>query len=53
MKWFEYIIIVVAIGLFLLPFILQIIKKKKGKPSCSCGCSECSRCDCCSKKLMK
>ena len=28
MKWFEYIIMIVAIGLVFLPFILKIVKKK-------------------------
>ena len=36
MKWFEYIIMIVAIGLVFLPFILKIVNKKKGKPGCSC-----------------
>ena len=34
MKWFEPIIIIVAIGLVLLPIFLQIKNKKKGKSSC-------------------
>ena len=29
MKWFEYIIMIVAIGLVFLPFILKIVNKKK------------------------
>lgn len=53
MKWFEYIIMIVAIGLVILPVVLQIVKKKKGKPTCSCGCSECSNCACCAKKIVK
>ncbi|MFR7880646.1 MAG: hypothetical protein ACLU5J_03585 [Christensenellales bacterium] len=29
MKWFEYIILIVAIGLVLLPFILKYSNKKR------------------------
>ncbi len=42
MKWFEYIIIIVAIGLVLLPFIINYKNRKQGKTSCGCKCSECS-----------
>lgn len=49
MKWFEPIIAIIAIGLVILPFILKIINKKRGKPSCSCGCD----CQSCSKDCMK
>ena len=45
MKWFEYIILIVAIGLVLLPFILKYSNKKKGKSSCGCECSSCGK-DC-------
>ena len=31
MKWYEYIILIVAIGLVVLPFILKYFNKKKGK----------------------
>ena len=33
MEWFEYIIIVVAVSLVLLPIVLRIINKKRGKSS--------------------
>lgn len=29
MKWYEYIILIVAIGLVVLPFILKYFNKKK------------------------
>lgn len=48
MKWFEYIIMIAAIGLVFLPFILKFINKRKGKPSCSLGCCCCpNRNSCC------
>ena len=43
MKWFEPIIIIVAILLVVLPFAHEIKKTIKGKTSCSCGCKECSK----------
>lgn len=49
MEWFEYIIIVVAVGLVLLPIALKIINKKRGKSSCASGCCCCPhREGCCS-----
>ncbi|MFR5892214.1 MAG: FeoB-associated Cys-rich membrane protein [Bacilli bacterium] len=44
MKWYEYIILIVAIGLVVLPFILKYFNKK-GKTSCGCECSSCGK-DC-------
>lgn len=49
MKWYEYIIAIVAIGLVILPIILNTRRKKKGKSSCGCGCESCSK-DCPLKK---
>ena len=43
MKWFEPIIAIVAIFLVVFPIILSIRNKRKGKSSCGCGCSECSK----------
>ena len=53
MKWFEYIIIIVAIGLVFLPFILKIVNKKKGKPCCSSGCCCCPHRESCCKVVKK
>ena len=39
MKWYEYIILIVAIGLVVLPFILKYFNKKKGKKSSGGGFS--------------
>lgn len=47
MKWFEPIIIIVAILLVVLPFAYEIKKVIKGKGACSCGCSECKKKDKC------
>ena len=49
MKWFEPLIALAAIALVVLPFILKIIAKKKGKSTCSCGCD----CASCNKDCMK
>lgn len=43
MKWFEPIIAIIAVFLVILPIILKIRNKKKGKSSCGCGCNECSK----------
>ena len=47
MEWFEYIIMFLAIGLVILPFVLNKKNKKKGKCSCGgdCGCCHISE-DC-------
>ena len=50
MKWFEYIIMIVAI---FLPFILKIVNKKKGKPGCSSGCCCCPHRESCCKVVKK
>ncbi len=42
MKWYEYIIMIIAIGLVILPFVLNHLNKKKGKSTCGCGCDKCS-----------
>lgn len=41
MEWFEYIIIIIAIGLVVLPIFLSIKNKKKGKSSCCGSCNSC------------
>ena len=33
MKWYEYIILIVAIGLVVLHYIIKYFNKKKGKTS--------------------
>lgn len=53
MKWFEPIIIIVAVGLVILPIILKIVNKKKGKSTCSCGCAYCTHSGCCTKTIEK
>lgn len=47
MQWFEYIIIVVAVFLVILPIILKIRAKKTGKGTCSCECCSKSQCASC------
>lgn len=51
MKFWEYILIVVMVGLVFLPFILNYINKKKGKPTCSSGCCCCPQKDKCCKAM--
>lgn len=41
MSFLEYLLIVIMVGLVFLPFILNYINKKKGKPTCSSGCCCC------------
>lgn len=53
MKFWEYILIIATIGMVFLPFILRIVNKKKGKPSCSSGCCCCPQRGNCSKMLAK
>ena len=31
----------------------RIIARKKGKPSCDCGCSDCAACRCCKEAKEK
>ena len=61
MKWFEYIIIIVAVFLVVFPIVSHFVKKKKGTLKCECGhlqsecignCSKCSltKNDCSNKK---
>lgn len=52
MKWFEYLIILFAVALVVLPFILNKVNKKKNKGYCS-GCSCCKYKDECHKMLNK
>jgi len=50
MKWFEPIIIVVAILMVLIPIVTHFVKKKKGTLKCECGHlqSECTgKCESC------
>lgn len=42
MAWYEYLIIIVALFLVILPIILHFHNKKHGKTSCGCGCENCS-----------
>ena len=46
MKWFEYLIIVAAIILVVLPFYIKIRAYKKHKTTCGCG-KDCSSCNLC------
>lgn|GEM_PF-765104 len=53
MEWFEYIIIVVAVFLLVLPFILAIIRKRQGKSCCSCECLNKGSCSSCPFKRIQ
>lgn len=53
MEWFEYLIILLALFLVILPIILKIRDKKKGKMNCGCGMSckgDCNNCPLCHRK---
>ena len=47
MKWFEPIIIIIAISLVVIPFALEIKKAITGKGTCACGCGGCNKKDKC------
>lgn len=51
MKWFEYIIMLIAIGLVLLPIAIKINNKKKGNSCGSCCC--CDKKDSCLKNFKQ
>lgn len=48
MFW-DYVIIVFAVGVVASVVISSIIAKKKGKSGCGCDCSSCSACSACRK----
>lgn len=47
MGWYSYVILGVIVAVFLAIVIKGILNKKKGKSSCSCGCSGCAMKDTC------
>ena len=49
MTWQTWVVLGVIAALFCAVVIAGIINKKKGKPSCSCGCSGCAMKDACHK----
>lgn len=49
MSFWEYLLIVIMVGLVFLPFILNYFNKKKGKPTCSSGCCCCPQKENCCK----
>lgn len=55
MKWFEILIIVVAVAIVAGAILSAVLKKRRGKNSC--GCSDCSACcgcaGCCKNKSHK
>ena len=51
MEWFEYLIALAAIGLVILPIVLKIVNKKRGRTSSACGCTSCSECNKCYQNL--
>lgn len=50
MNWVTILIAAVVAAVFLAIVIKGIINKKKGKSSCSCGCSGCALKDTCHSK---
>ncbi len=49
MNWQTWVVLGVIAVIFLAVVITGIINKKKGKRSCSCGCSGCAMKDVCHK----
>ncbi|MBR3988833.1 MAG: FeoB-associated Cys-rich membrane protein [Clostridia bacterium] len=49
MNWQTWVVLGVIAVIFLAVVITGIINKKKGKHSCSCGCSGCAMKDACHK----
>ncbi|MCR4726379.1 MAG: FeoB-associated Cys-rich membrane protein [Clostridia bacterium] len=49
MKVFEILLIVFCAAIVIGVIAARIVRKKKGKPSCDCGCSDCSCCSACQK----
>lgn len=50
MNWVTILIAAVVAAVFLAIVIKGIVNKKKGKSSCSCGCSGCALKDTCHSK---
>jgi len=49
MKVFEIVLIVFCAAIVIGVIAAKIVRKKKGKPSCDCGCSDCAGCAACQK----
>ena len=49
MDWQTWVVLGIIAAAFAAVVIVGIINKKKGKPSCSCGCSGCAMKDACHK----
>ncbi len=53
MTWYEILIIVLSAAFVLGVAAWQIIRRKKGKGGCDCGCNGCSGCPRCAEKDAK
>lgn len=49
MKIWEILLIVFCVAVVAGVIAAKVIAKKKGKPSCDCGCDGCSGCSACQK----
>lgn len=47
MQWYEILLIVLACAFVVGVGVWQIIRRKKGKGGCDCGCSSCAGCPHC------
>lgn len=47
MKPLEIVLIIACVAIVVGVVVSRIIKKKKGIPTCDCGCDGCSGCSCC------
>ncbi len=53
MHWYEILVIALAAAFVIGVCIWQIIRKKRGKGGCDCGCSTCAHCSHCKPKEAK
>ncbi len=47
MQWYEILIIVVAAAFVVGVAVWSVVRRKKGKTDCGCGCSGCAGCSLC------
>ncbi len=47
MTWYEILIIVLAAAFVIGVVVWQIVRRRRGKGGCDCGCSSCAGCPAC------
>ena len=53
MKAFEILLIVFCVAVVVGVIAARIVRKKKGKPSCDCGCDGCAGCAACRERFLQ